>query len=240
MTKYAKTLSNLIKQSDRVNKYAVNEAAKLIAECIKNDGIIYMFGCGHSLLIAQDCFYRAGGLSNVQPIFVPKLMLHISASNSSKLEKDEANAPKIFDEYNVTDKDILFVFSTSGINGVPIEVAKSFKDKGLKVISMGSSSYFNEKSRHSSGKILKDFCDIFIDNCVPKGDAVLELDNDSKAVPVSTSISTFLMQSCIYQAILLCKKNNINVDYFESGNLSKNKEKNNELVSKYKERIKHL
>ena len=61
----------------------------MVAKTIENDGLIYIFGCGHSHLIALDCFYRAGGLANVYPILDGKLMLHESASYSSVLEKDE-------------------------------------------------------------------------------------------------------------------------------------------------------
>lgn len=239
MTKYANIVTKLIKKADKVNKKSIEAASELVSKCIKNDGLIYMFGCGHSGLIAQDCFYRAGGLANVQPIFVPELMLHLSASESSALEKDEKNASRIFDEYNLTNNDILFVFSVSGINGVPVEVAKEGKDRGLKVISMSSSMYNDEKSRHSSSKRLSDYCDVFIDCCVPKGDSVLEMDG-SKAIPVSTSVCSFLVQNIIYNALLMCKEKGINVDYFGSGNLIENKKKNNELVEKYKERIKHL
>ena len=117
---------------------------------------------------------------------------------------------------------------------------KEGKEKRLKVICMGSSTYLDVNSRHSSLKRLSDFCDVFIDNCVPKGDAVLDMDDNNKAVPVSTSICSFLIQSCIYKALLICKEKNTHIDYFGSGNLEENKEKNTELVEKFKQRIKFL
>ena len=240
MTEYANIVIKLIKKTDKVNINSVKEVSKLITDCIKNDGIIYMFGCGHSALIAQDCFYRAGGLANIQPIFVPELMLHISASNSSALEKNEKNAKDILNQYPIKENDLLFVFSVSGINGVPIEVAKEGREKGLKVIGMGSSSYKRQKSRHSSKKHLSDYSDVFLDNCVPKGDTVLSVDADTKAVPVSTVISSFLIQSCIYGAFLNCIDQNISVDFFGSGNLPENKERNAILIEKFKQRIKFL
>ena len=104
MTKYASIIIKLIKKADKVNKESIEATSKLMAECIKNNGIIYMFGCGHSGLIAQDCFYRAGGLANVQPILIPELMLHVSASNSSTLEKDETK----YKGYSVSDDGEVF------------------------------------------------------------------------------------------------------------------------------------
>ena len=240
MTKYTDILISLIKKADRVNKNIIDKVSSLIALTIKNDGIIYMFGCGHSMLIAEDCFYRAGGLSNIQPMFVEQLMLHESASLSSTLEKDEKNIGDIFSEYSISDKDLLFVFSVSGINGVPVEVAKMGKEKNLTVIGMGSSSYDKEESRHSSNKHLKDYCDYYIDNCVPKGDSVLKMKDGRIAISVSTSISSFLIQNCLYNAFIKCEKEDINVPFFGSGNLKENKERNALLVEKFKQRIKHL
>ena len=240
MSEYARILTSLIEKADTVNAEKVKTVSALIADCVKNDGVIYMFGCGHSGLIAQDCFYRAGGLANIQPVFVPELMLHISASESSKKEKREENAAGVLDGFDFTKNDLLFVISVSGINGVPVEVARQGKEKGLKVIGMGSSSYAEEKSRHSSGKRLEEFCDVFLDNCVPKGDAVFSLKDGGKAVPVSTAVSSFLMQACIYGAFLKCEKDNIKAEFFGSGNLAENVGKNAGIVDKFRKRIKYL
>ena len=231
---------DILKQAEAKNSKNIKVVSDMLYDCIREDGIAYMFGCGHSSLIASDCFYRAGGLANVQPIFVPELMLHISASNSSKLEKQEINAANVLDGYNFIPADVLFVFSVSGINGVPVEIAKMGKERGLKVIGIGSSAYFDEQSRHSSGKNLADYCDVFLDNCVPKGDAVIPLPNDTNAVPVSTAISAALIQACIAEAIKKCVDNGIDAPVFGSGNLTKNLENNNNLVQRYKERIKRL
>ena len=230
----------ILKQSEAKNRDEIQSVADMLYDCIRKDGIAYMFGCGHSSLIASDCFYRAGGLANVQPIFIPELMLHISASNSSKLEKNEANCKGALDGYVFTDADVLFVISVSGINGVPVEMAKLGKEKGLKVVGIGSSSYFNESSRHSSGKNLAEYCDAFLDNCVPKGDAVVPLSNGMTAVPVSTAVSSALIQCCIAEALKKCSDEGVETPIFGSGNLTKNVEGNQNLVSKYKERIRCL
>ncbi len=240
MTKFVETAIKLLKDADEFNKDNINAVSDLFADCIKNDGIIYMFGCGHSGIIAEDCFYRAGGLANIQPIFVPELTLSVSASNSSRLEKDEKNAEKILGGYKFGKNDLLCVFSVSGINGVPVEIARQGKEKGLKVIGLGSSEYFGEKSRHSSGKRLADFCDVFLDNRVPKGDAVMALKDGGKAVPISTVVSSCLIQTCIAETLTKLEKQNVSFDVFGSGNLSANIGKNAELVEKYSKRIKFI
>nr|MBO4518029.1 SIS domain-containing protein [Clostridia bacterium] len=240
MTEFFDVAVRLLKEADEFNERNIDAVSDLFADCIKNDGIIYMFGCGHSGLIAQDCFYRAGGLANVQPIFVPELMLHLSASNSSKLEKDEKNAENILKDYQFHKHDVLCVFSVSGINGVPIEIAKQGREKGIKVIGLGSSAYFEEISRHSSGKKLADYCDIFLDSRIPKGDAVINLADGGKAVPVSTVISSCLIQTCIAETLKKLEKANVRFEVFGSGNLNANINKNADLVNKYIKRIKSL
>lgn len=240
MTKYFEILIDLLKKADAANKENIEKVSDIIYDCIKGDGIIYMFGCGHSSLIASDCFYRAGGLANIQPIFIPELMLHVSASNSNLLEKDQLSCKYALAGYTFTKNDVLVVFSVSGINGAPIEVARQGKELGLTVVGIGSSTYFDEKSRHSSGKKLSDYCDVFLDNCVPKGDAVIKLDDDINAIPISTPISSALMQSCIAEGVKKCCEKGVVIPIFGSGNLEENMENNQRLVSKYKDRIRCL
>ena len=91
-------------------KEKLEKAAKMIAETIKNDGIIYIFGCGHSHLIALDCFYRAGGLANVSAMLDTDLMLHNGAAKSSKMEKMEGIAESIFERYCITDNGISYSY----------------------------------------------------------------------------------------------------------------------------------
>ena len=203
---------DIIKQNfDLVNKTQAENmkiASNYVAKTIENDGLIYIFGCGHSHLIALDCFYRAGGLANVYPILDGKLMLHESASYSSVLEKDETSVNGLLNKYNITDKDVLIVISVSGKNGSPVQMAIDGQNKGVKVIGIGSSSYFGDKPKHSSGKLLKDVCDVFIDNCVPHGDAVCDVGlNGVLSAPISTPITSFIMQNVIVMAERTAGKN---------------------------------
>ncbi len=221
------------------NQTSLNSVAERLADTICSDGIIYVFGCGHSHLIALDCFYRAGGLACVQPILKPELMLHVSASNSSKLEKDEGSVKGILDSYDTSGKDSLIVVSTSGVNGSPVEVALEGKRRGMYVVGMGSSAYFGEKSRHSSGKILRDACDEFLDNLAPKGDASVDLGR-VKVGGVSTVLSSFLIQDVLVRAEKECIARGTTPPVFGSGNVAGNADGNARLVEEYKNRIKGL
>ena len=61
--------------------------AKQIVKRLTKGGIIQLFGSGHSMLLAQECYYRAGGLVPVKPIHIESLMLHQGARQSSQNEK---------------------------------------------------------------------------------------------------------------------------------------------------------
>lgn len=216
---------------------SMNNAAQIVSETIQRGGLIYIFGCGHSHLLAEDCFYRAGGLANVYPIFDEKLMLHESASYSSVLEKSEDSVRGIIEKYDVKKEDMLFVLSTSGINGSPVQMAINGKKLGIKVVGIGSSEYFTENSRHSSGKMLKDVVDVFIDNKVPHGDAVENIGGEVKAGPISTILSAFIMQNVILIAEKDAVKKGVQPDVFLSGNIKGGAEYNKSLIEKYKDKV---
>ena len=52
------------------------ETARKMAETTRKDQRIFLFGTGHSHLIAEEGFYRAGGLANVVPVLTEHVMLH--------------------------------------------------------------------------------------------------------------------------------------------------------------------
>ena len=118
----------------------IMDAAKIAGRTIEQDGIIYIFGCGHSHLIALDNFYRAGGLCNVCPVLDSDLMLHDGAAKSSKMEKMPGIAENVFQRYNLQPADCLFVISTSGKNAVPVEMAKASVAAGIPTVAVASSA----------------------------------------------------------------------------------------------------
>lgn len=210
----------------------------MVANTIEKDGIIYVFGCGHSHLIGLDCFYRAGGLVNVSAMLDTDLMLHNGAAKSSKMEKMSGIAGSIFERYCITEKDILFTISTSGKNAVPCEMASIATKNKIKNISIVSSDYFADKS--DSPK-LYECSDMYIDNCVPHGDAVMEISgSDVKMGSVSTAASSYILQSVLLEAAEIAGKSGARIPIYKSGNIEGGAEYNKALIKEYLPRIKHL
>lgn len=223
----------LTTQADRMRS-----ASRMVADVIKSDGIIYVFGCGHSHLIGLDCFYRAGGLANVSAMLDTDLMLHNGAAKSSVMEKMSGIAESILDRYCITEKDMLIVVSTSGKNAVPVEMAQAASRRGIRNLSLVSSAYFADKK---SGPLLYECSNMYIDNCVPHGDAVIRITgSEVKMGSVSTVASSFILQAILLEGAEIVAKEGIKVPVYMSGNVEGGAEYNRDLIAKYMPRIKHL
>ena len=219
-------------------KEAMEQAAQMAAKTIAQDGIIYIFGCGHSHLIAMDNFYRAGGLCNVCPILDSDLMLHDGAAKSSVMEKMEGIAEHVFKRYCLTEKDCLFVISTSGKNAVPVQMAQVAKAKGIPTVAVVSGAYFADESKLPK---LYACADSYIDNCVPHGDAVMEIEGcDTGMGSLSTVASAFIMQAVLLRAAEMAVQLGVKPPIYKSGNVAGGAEFNKALIEAYQPRIKHL
>ena len=157
MSEYLKKIICNLNAIEAEEGEALAEATKKVAEVIENDGLIFTFGCGHSHLPGLDAFYRAGGLANVSPMLDTDLMLHNGAAKSSRMEKMSGIAGEIFRRYTPSEKDMIFIFSASGKNTVPVEMADAAKKAGVKSVGISSSSYFEK------GGKLHEHVDIHID-----------------------------------------------------------------------------
>ena len=84
-----------------------------------------------------------------------------------------------------------------------------------------------------------DSAEFFIDNCVPKGDATVEI-GDSKMGAVSTAASCFIVNSVLVGAAGLAKEAGKKPPVYKSGNVEGGAEFNKALIDAYRSRIKHL
>ncbi len=219
----------------------IERAARLVAESLAKDGQLYVFGCGHSHIIGEDLFYRAGGTAAVCAMLDSDLMLHNGAAKSSVYEKMPGLAQPIFDRYGITPNDVLLVVSTSGINSVPVEMAMCAKAQGIPVIAIVSEAYREDVSRHPSGRKLRDVADIVLDNGVCHGDAAVQIsDTDMRVGPISTISSCLIAQSIVVQADEWMQEMGLQPPVYVSGNIEGGMEKNQALIRRYMPRNKHL
>lgn len=243
INRYFNDINRLLERARTTQQEELKKAAALIADCIKKDGLIYVYGSGHAHMSAEELFYRAGGLGNVYPIFIEPLMLHEAAALSSQLEKKEGYLTDIVDNLPISDKDVVIVASTSGRNAAPIDTALIAQKKGAKIITIFSREYsMSAKSGHSSNKRLLDLGDARIDNGAPIGDAVLSIEGiDASFSPVSSVINLTILQSIVAEAIAVCVEDGVKyIPVFKSGNMAGGAEYNQAILDKYRERVPSL
>ncbi len=224
---------------EKTEKVKLQEAAIKVAEAIQNGGIIQLFGCGHSHILTEEVFYRAGGLVPIKPIFIEPLMLHEGALRSSQLERQNDYVGEYLKDYEIKPNDVVFVLSTSGRNPVPVDVANEARSKGAFVIGITSLEYSqSQPSRHKSGKHLFNSVDLVIDNHSVKGDAILSYEKVKVPFgPTSTVVGAVILNAIFAEAIMIMADNGYEPPIFLSGNIDGADEHNDRIIKKYKERI---
>src|SRR5438034_4352901 len=173
---------------------ALDRAAVLCTEAIAVDGLVHLFGCGHSRMMCEEMTPRQGcfvgwhtivelGLTYHNPIVGPN-----GLRQSLHLEKTLGYAEQILRNFAFGPKDVLVVVSTSGIREVIVEMAEGAKRRGLAVIALVSRAHCEQaKPAHPSGKKLLDVADVVLDNGAPVGDCVFAIEGlRNKTGPFST------------------------------------------------------
>jgi len=173
---------------------ALDRAAALCTEAIAGDGLVHLFGVGHSRMLCEEMTPRQGCFVGWHTIVELGLTFHnlIVGPNglrqSLHLEKTPGYAEQILRNFAFGPRDVMIVISTSGIREVIIEMAEGARRRGLKVIGVLSVAHCEQaRPAHESGKKLIDVADVVLDNGAPVGDCLLALDGCAhKTGPFST------------------------------------------------------
>ncbi|HPW52782.1 MAG TPA: SIS domain-containing protein [Erysipelotrichaceae bacterium] len=235
---YSEKIMALCKQAEEVNKEALKTFAEKIAENIENDKLIHTFGTGHSHMLGIELFVRAGGLGNVNAMLDPDTLTSSGARRSGALEQTCGVADIIYDSYLIMPGDMMIITSNSGRNAMPIEMAARAQKEGVFTVAVTNMRQSKAAtSRHPSGKKLYDYADLIIDNCVPTGDAMMDIDG-IKTGPASSIVTMFLLNIAVTEAMKIVVSHGKRPYVFQSQNVDG---ANNEAVYRhFFGRIKHL
>ena len=213
----------------------IRAAAELVTESCAQGGKFYVFGSGHSHMIAEELYLRAGGLALVHAILPPELMLHEMPNKSTYLERVEGYAQSLVELYRVEARDTILVISNSGRNAVPVEMCLAAKAKGAKVIAMTSMQHSSGcTSRHSSGKKMYEIADVTIDNCAEKGDASFYVEGfDIPIGPTSDAVGVAIAQAMTCSIVKKMVDAGVEPPVFRSSNVDGGDALNEHLYETY-------
>jgi uncharacterized phosphosugar-binding protein len=202
-------------------RHAILTAGTWIAEAVAANRLLYVTGSGHSHMLAEEVFYRAGGLVSVYPILDPALMLHDAAVSSSRVERVPGIAEIRLEAAGVGPGDVLLVASNSGRNAYPVEAALVGRRLGAQVIALTSVPHSRSAaSRHASGQRLFEIADLVLDTGIPPGDAAVTLDGlDVRVGPLSTVVGAALLNAVTVEAVARLVEAGVRPDLFVSANV---------------------
>ena len=236
---YYEIITEQLKRQNIDESVNIRKAAEVCANSVKNGRLIHIFGCGHSQMFAMEAFYRAGGLVQVNPLLIPHFALFPHAKLSTLQERLEGFVDTYVDLLNTSSEDTMIITSISGRNAAGIDMAIKAKQLGMKVIAL-TSVRFSESttSRHSSGKLLKDYADIVVDIKCEPGDASLSIEDvKTKFCGTSTVLGMYVIESIMAQTIENCVIDGFIPPIYTSSNVDGGDEKNNEYILEYKDII---
>jgi uncharacterized phosphosugar-binding protein len=237
---YRDNIIAMLKELVSTQRGKFAQAQGWVADVLAQGGLVYVTGSGHSHMIAEEVFYRAGGAAPVQAILDPALMLHQGAHRSTVLERLEGYARIVLQDYPIGPKDIVLIASNSGRNAFPIEAALFAREKGAKTIAITSSDHAaHVTSRHKSGRMLHEVADLVIDNHAPYGDACLTIPNSDKRMGSTSTISgAFIVNAVMAEAVANLARRGIDVDIYRSANVADADAE--EIVKRWRARIRGL
>lgn len=225
----------------------ITEAASLMADCVERDGLIRVFGAGHSHIAGAEVFWRAATLANVHPIIEGGIAgTPAQVTKSQYVEKIPGYAEILVDYHRIDKNDVVIAISNGGNNGTTIEFAKVCRDRGIKVIVLTNVEYskYLDALHHSKTKLM-DHADVLIDNCSVIGDALVEIDNfPIKVGPGSTVPFVGIINALMAETVEILVDRGVTPDVYYNGNLAANddsvQDHNNEIIDKYFYRIRDL
>ncbi|TCC58056.1 sugar isomerase domain-containing protein [Kribbella pittospori] len=182
---------------------AIRVAAGLVVEAMLAGRVFWVFGTGHSHLIAEEVYGRAGGLADVRAVLEPGLMLHEGLQKSSLLERLPGLADVLLEINEIAAGDVVLIASNSGRNAVPVEFALGVRKRGALVIALTSMAHSTSTtSRAPGGQRLFETADVVIDNGGIPGDALIEIPGSPERTgATSTMVGAMLAQALTVEIV---------------------------------------
>lgn len=224
-------IMSLIEREEQSN---IERAAESVIRTLESGSLVHVFGSGHSHMVAEEMFERAGGLLGINAMLEPSVMPH--SKLGSFIERQGGVGKIIFDYYvpHPVKMDTMIVISNSGRNPLPIEIALSAKDEGMTVVAITSLSHSRAfASKHTSGRKLFEVSDIAIDTHVPAGDSSISISGNISVAPLSTVAGVCIANELVRRTVIRMIRDGKSPPVLRSGNLDGSSEHNATLMKRY-------
>jgi len=218
---YVERLHELLEQFRIAQRAALDRAAACVADSLQRGGVVHLFGTGHSHMIAEEVFYRAGGLIPVNAMLDASVVLSGGALRSTETERTPGAAAAIAARYDLRAGDVGVVISNSGRNPVPVEMAALMKQRGLAVIAVTCLAHSRAlPPLDPPGVRLFEVADVVLDNGGAYGDAALALAGVAHPVgPTSTVLGAAIVEAMMIAAMERLVGMGVSVVNLPSGNV---------------------
>jgi uncharacterized phosphosugar-binding protein len=218
-------------------------AAGVLVEAVVEGRKLFSFGATHSFILTEELVYRTGGLMLVNPIYPHGMNLSVRPMPmTSQVERLEGMGRVLLEGSPAAAGDVLLIASASGRNPVVIDMALAAREQGLQTIGIVALEYSgNSTSRHSSGKLLHELCDMVIDECAPYGDCAVSIPGfPEKMGPLSTVLGCTVVNALVCEVVSQLVARGVTPPVFVSANLPGGDEHNASLLRANKDRIFYL
>ncbi|MGH8245084.1 MAG: sugar isomerase domain-containing protein [Gammaproteobacteria bacterium] len=226
---------------------AIDRAAEVLADAIQAEQPVWVFGTGtHSAMVAEDAFYRSGGLVPIRPILDPSILAGNGALHATTMERTPGLANSIFNAYGVQGPAVMILNNPYGINSLTIESADECKKRGVKLIALTSRDFCKSipaghPARHSSNRNLCDVADLVINTWMQPGDALLEVKGvPARVGPSSTLLMSFALNALVCRTVEVLVARGVEPEVWVGGNMVGGDAIAKRYLAKYAGQIKHL
>jgi uncharacterized phosphosugar-binding protein len=200
----------------------IEAAATLITEALATGRVIHAFGSGHSHMLAEEMYYRAGGLVRVHPILFEGLMLHASARLSTALERMPGLAAALLGDHPMDAGDVLIIASNSGGNAVAVDLARLARDAGVHTIALTSLGHATSSEARDRGTPrLHEVAELVIDNGGVVGDAAIDIAGlPGRVAPTSTVVGAAIVEALVAEVVERLVARGIVPEVYASSNVA--------------------
>lgn len=233
---YLTLAQELISSFSTQQSEEISKAIELFSKALLAGKMIHTFGTGHSHLLAEEIFYRAGGLAAIFPILDERIMLHKEVVTNSQNERLPGLAKSIVEGHLISQGDLVIVISNSGGNQVTIDLVDLAQSAGAAVIALTSISHATSNSaRSNSSEKIHQLADLVLDNFGAVGDAAVRIAGSKMAVgPTSTVVGGAILQSIVVGTVAQLIKVGVEPEIFLSSNLAGGDANNSAIFDKYR------